>query len=154
MITYKNIDSLEMAQELRLLRNDCAEWMTNDTSYISPERQEKFYREKIETKDIPAWLMYSDERVVAYGMLTFSADGRAWSSTGVRPTERRQGFGKLITIETVRRAHDLGVPIWADVRRDNAGQQKICYDIGYRWVDSYEKNCLLIDVMICEELLP
>ena len=149
MITFGVIDGLEAAEVLRVLRNECAEWMTRDTSQITPERQREFYREKIATGKIEGFLMFDDEPV-AYGLLIWDDEGRAWSSTGVKADRRGEGFGEAVTIENVRRAHAHGVPMWAEVRRDNAGQQKICRRIGYQVTGTIERAGHVIDVMRCD----
>jgi len=152
VITFEDIDSLPRAEALRVLRNQCAEWMTRDTSPISPERQERFYREKIATGDVEGFLLLADGKPVAYGLLAWDGQGRAWSSTGVAADRRGEGFGRIITIENARRAHAQGVPVWAEVRTDNAGQQKICRTIGYHWVESVVRPEMTVDVMRCDSL--
>jgi hypothetical protein len=154
VITFTAIDSLDRAQDLRVLRNECAGWMTRDTGQITPSRQEEFYRDKIATGKIEGFLMLDGADPVAYGLLVWDEEGRPWSSTGVKTARRGEGFGRVITVENVRRAHGHGVPIWAEVRRDNAAQQRICHSIGYQVVDSFGRDGVFIDVMRCDALLP
>jgi hypothetical protein len=152
-VALVTIDTVEKAQELRILRNECAEWMTRDTDPISPEQQEKFFAEKLATGAVDGFLMYADGKAVAYGLLIWGPDGRAWSSTGVKISERGNGYGRTVTIENVKRAHRHGVPMWAEVRCDNAGQQRICHTIGYETVDTFHRDGLDIDVMRCDEVV-
>ena len=152
MITCETIDSLPKAQALRVLRNECAEWMTKDTSHIDAHQQQRFYEQKIATGKVEGFLMYSDAEPVAYGLLIWDEQGRAWSSTGVKADRRGEGFGRKVTVENVKRAHRHGVPMWAEVRRDNEGQQKICRTIGYRLVEFFDRDGLTIDVMRCDNL--
>ena len=154
MITFEAIDSLERAEALRVLRNECAEWMTRDTGQITPERQREFYAQKIATGKVEGFLMLSDGDPVAYGLLIWDEQGRAWSSTGVKAAARGAGFGRAVTVENVKRAHAHGVPMWAEVRRDNAGQQRICHSIGYQVVGTLDRDGLAVDVMRCDELVP
>ena len=90
----------------------------------------------------------------AYGLIVWDGDGRAWSSTGVAASRRGEGFGRVIMVEDVRRAHARGVPMWAEVRRDNAAQQKICLSIGYRLTETFDRGGVTVDVMACEALAP
>jgi hypothetical protein len=152
VITFLPVDSLKRAEQLRVLRNECAEWMTKDTSVITPERQHEFYRQRVETGQVEGFLMFDDQVPVAYGLLIWDDQGRAWSSTGVKAARRGEGFGRWVTVENVKRAHAHGVPMWAEVRRDNVGQQKICHAIGYHVTSTFERDGLLIDVMRCDEL--
>lgn len=154
MITFEAIDSLDRAEALRVLRNECAEWMTRDTGQISAERQREFYAQKIATGKIEGFLMLDDGNPVAYGLLVWDGGGRAWSSTGVKAAARGAGFGRAVTVENVKRAHAHGVPMWAEVRRDNAGQQRICHQIGYQVVGTFDRDGVVVDVMRCGELAP
>jgi len=153
MITFGVIDGLEAAEVLRVLRNECAEWMTRDTAQITPGQQRAFYEQKIATGKVEGFLLFDGEPV-AYGLLIWDEEGRAWSSTGVKADRRGEGFGEAVTIENVRRAHARGVPMHAEVRQDNAGQQKICRRIGYQVTGTIARNGHVIDVMRCDKLAP
>ena len=154
MTTFKTINSPEMAEELRVLRNECAEWMTKDTAWISPSRQQQFFREKILTGKIEGFLMYDGDEPVAYGLIVWDDEGRAWSSTGVKADRRGYGFGKKVFVENVKRAHVKGVPMWLEVRCDNAGQQSISHSTGCIVLDTFERDGLMVDLMRCDELTP
>ena len=43
MLVLKNIETLEEAQVLRNIRNECKDFMTRDTSYISVEQQTRWF---------------------------------------------------------------------------------------------------------------
>ena len=152
MITYDDIDTLGKAEALRVLRNECAEWMTRDTSLITPQKQAVFFEEKLATGLVEGFLMRDGGDPVAYGLLIWDGDGRAWSSTGVKTSRRGEGFGRAVTVENVRRAHARGVPMWAEVRRDNTGQQRICASIGYLVTGTFDRDGVTVDVMRCDTL--
>jgi ribosomal protein S18 acetylase RimI-like enzyme len=154
MITCEAIDSPARAEQLRVLRNQCAAWMTRDTSQISAAQQEEFYRSKIATGQIEGFLMCDGDEPVAYGLLIWDDQRRAWSSTGVAAARRGEGLGRAVTVENVRRAHARGVPMWAEVRADNAAQQKICHSIGYQVIATISRAGVDVDVMRCDELAP
>lgn len=153
-VTVEDITTEEHAETLRVLRNECAGWMTRDTSQITPEQQREFYRARIATGKVDGFLMLDGAEPVAYGLLVWDEQGRAWSSTGVKASRRGQGLGWTLTVENVKRAHARGVPIWAEVRADNAPQQKICRAIGYHVTDSFTRGSVDVDVMRCDELAP
>jgi predicted GNAT superfamily acetyltransferase len=151
-LEFEAIGSPEAAETLRVLRNQCAQWMTRDTSQITRAAQQEFYAARIVTGKIEGFLVRADGEPVAYGLLIWDEQGRAWSSTGVAAARRGEGFGRIITIENVRRAHGHGVPMWAEVRRDNLAQQKICLSIGYHVVSAFTRDGTAIDVMRCDAL--
>jgi ribosomal protein S18 acetylase RimI-like enzyme len=150
--TFKTIDTPELAEDLRGLRNACAEWMTKDTTWISPSRQQEFFRTKILTGKIEGFLMYEGDHPVGYGLIVWDEEGRAWSSTGTNPDSRLRGFGKAVMVENTKRAHAHGAPMWAEVRCDNAGQQKIMAALGFLILDTFERDGLMVDLMVCHEL--
>jgi len=128
--------------------------MTKNTAQISAQQQRVFFYEQIETGYIEGFLVYDDDKSVAYGLLVWDREvyGRVWSSNGTKVSERGNGYGTVATVEIARRAHAYGVPIWAEVRHDNIGEQKICASIGYCHVDVIERNGLEIDVLRCDKL--
>jgi hypothetical protein len=101
---------------------------------------------------VEGFLMICDGEPVAYGLIVWDGQHRAWSSTGVAVARRGEGFGRIITVENVRRAHGHGVPMWAEVRRDNAAQQKICLSIGYHVTETFDRDGVVVDVMRCDAL--
>jgi len=154
MITFKAVNSPERAEQLRVLRNECAFAMTRDTGLIGPNRQRRFFEEKIAPGIIEGFLAFDGQEPVAYGLLVPDDEGRVWSSTGVKAERRGEGLGRAVTVENARRAHARGVPIWAEVRRDNAGQQRICAQVGYRLVSSLVREGFVVDVFRCDRLAP
>jgi len=152
MISFDAIDTADKAETLRLLRNECAEWMTGDTSQISPERQQGFFREKIATGEVEAIFLLADGEPAAYALLRWDDQGRAWSANGVSASRRGEGFGRAVTIEIARRAHSRGVPMWATIRTDNERQQKICRAMGYEQVDVITRDGVTMDLMRCDKL--
>ena len=151
-VTCEDITTEAHAEQLRRLRNECAEWMTSNTSQITPAQQAEFFRARIATGQVEGFLMCANGLPVAYGVIVWDGEGRAWSSTGVKASSRGQGLGREVTVENARRAHARGVPIWAEVRADNAAQQKICRTAGYQQVDAITRDGVAIDVMRCDEL--
>jgi ribosomal protein S18 acetylase RimI-like enzyme len=154
VITFDIIDSPGKAEVLRVLRNECAEWMTRDTGQITPRRQREFYRDKIATGKVDGFIAFDGGEAVGYGLLVWDEEGRAWSSTGVKASARGRGYGRAVTVENIRRAHARGVPIWAEVRQDNIGQQRICRTVGYQMRGTVTRNGRTVDVMRCDELAP
>src|SRR5258708_16637716 len=98
MITFEPVDSPERAEDLRVLRNECAEGMTWDTSLITAERQQEFYRQKIATGKIEGFLMFAAGEPVAYGLLIRDDQHRASSSTAAKAAPRREPFGRTLTV--------------------------------------------------------
>ena len=146
MKIFSEIDSYETAEVLRQIRNQCAEWMTNDTSQITKPMQMVFYKEKFLTGTMEGSILYDDGIPVGYAYLVW-IDGQVWSSTGVAENFRGLGYGRDCFSENVRRAHRMGLPLWAEVRCDNKSQQHISRTTpGFHQVQTNEKNGVPIDV--------
>jgi ribosomal protein S18 acetylase RimI-like enzyme len=129
--------------------------MTRDTAQISEEQQREFYAARIVTGQVEGFLMCDGGEPVAYGLIVWDDAGLAWSSTGVAAARRGEGFGRAVTVENVKRAFAHGASMYAEVRRDNAAQQKICLSIGYHVTNTISHDGeTLVDVMRCETLTP
>src|SRR5262249_39875440 len=56
-ITFKRVNSPERAEQLRVLRNECAFAMTRDTSQITRVQQRRFFDERVSTGEVEGFLM-------------------------------------------------------------------------------------------------
>jgi GNAT superfamily N-acetyltransferase len=150
MKTFCEIDSYQTAEVLRVIRNECAEWMTNSTEQITAEQQREFYESRIASspRTIEGSILYDDYAPVGYAYLVWDDWGNPWSSTGVLASMRGMGYGKAVFRENVRRAHSYGKPLYAEVRCDNKPQQHVSRTTpGFVLMETgIEKNGVLIDI--------
>src|ERR1700751_4676034 len=86
---------MEQAQELRVLRNECREFMTGSTEIIGEATQEAFFRNMISTGLVEGILLREDEVPVAYALLFPDRENAeyGWLSAGVTESARGRGIG-------------------------------------------------------------
>lgn len=133
MITYVPVDTLPKAETLRVLRNECAEWMTKDTTEITAERQEAFFKNKIATGLIEGWVMFSDDDPIGYGLLLQSDDPQTLiMSCGLGAKYRDGGLGTSLVKMITRIAHVRGCKVQLDVLSSNDRAKHVYAKCGYR----------------------
>jgi ribosomal protein S18 acetylase RimI-like enzyme len=117
-------------EELRRIRNQCAEFMTRDPRLISAEEQRRWWADP--RRPYECFLFYAAEEPagapVGYGLVN-TTDGKSWLSGGLRPERRGQGLGRFLFGELVRRSS--GVP-HLEVRRDNPRALRLYSRLGFQ----------------------
>lgn len=90
------IANLRDALDVAAIRNDCREWLTNDTSTIHPLRQARWFRRtycKQDPKNYMVWLARdADQHPVGYVAIALKGDG-AHLTVCVAAKARRSGVG-------------------------------------------------------------
>lgn len=129
-ITAEIVTTLEQAQELRRLRNQCAAFMTRDPRRVSKDRQREFFGTQIAPGAVRAWLLRHDSEAVAYGLLR-AAEGSWWLSCGTAATHRGQGLGLVIVRLATAAGLDTGLPVRLEVWADNTAAVHVYEKAGY-----------------------
>ena len=134
------------AEELRLLRNECASFMTGSTEPISEEQQHRFFWEKLLPKVVDGYLLYEGDVPVAYSLLfpDQNHDSQGWLSAGVTESARGKGYGSIVIEAVTCRGLDRFGRVLGEARADNIASIRTCSKAGYRVVTTYEKNNVLM----------
>jgi ribosomal protein S18 acetylase RimI-like enzyme len=143
MISLQRVDTIEQAQQMRVLRNECRDWMTGSTEKITKEQQETFFL-RIKSGEVIAMLLCKDDEPVAYGLLRPGLSGELWMSCGVSSRYRGQGFGTAIVTAITATANDR---VLLDVWHDNTPAVRTYEKVGYRLIYSSERNGKTVDLM-------
>lgn len=123
------------AEMLRVLRNQCREWMTGNTDVIEYEDQQRWFA-GIRPRDWRIFL-YLDTPwpnvtdtfdAVAYGLLRLEGE-RWWLSFGVTEGRRGQGIGRQVAQHLLR--CDVASEVWADVSYDNEASMRALMAAGF-----------------------
>lgn len=108
ILTVIRIETLYQAQLLRLIRNNCKEYMTNYRTHITPEQQEKWYRNVLPT--LEAYLFFDpNEALVGFGLIR---DG--WGTLGLLEEFRGLGYGVEIYQFLTSINPNLMIEVFAD----------------------------------------
>lgn len=133
MISFEAVTTLDQAQELRVLRNECREFMTGSVAEISEERQRVFFAGRIATGQVHAWLLLQNGRAAAYAILRPADDGALWMSCGVAGKARGNGLGTLTVNLVTAMGHHLNpkAPVRLEVWRTNLRARRVYVKAGY-----------------------
>lgn len=121
------------AQQMRIVRNLCREWMTNDQHEISETEQHVWWNTFDRASVRP--MLYRLEAgltagVIGYGLARFM-NARWWLSGGLLPEYRGIGYGKGLFQDLAAYVHGLGHEAWLTVFEDNL-RARACYSaIGF-----------------------
>ena len=93
------VETIRDSARMRIIRNECREFMTRDTSKIGIFRQAKWfiktYRPLKERGVMTAYLGWYNKRAVAYGIVRYESD-RPLISGGLLKQYRGKGLGRRL----------------------------------------------------------
>jgi ribosomal protein S18 acetylase RimI-like enzyme len=118
------------ALALRVIRNECREYMTFATEEISEAEQLRWWEHIRGNPAWRLWLVYVPDwaEAVGFGMLRVGTNG--WLVTlGFRPWMRGRGLGTLLYRALAEQV--VGEKVWAIIRSDNLASQRSAVKAGY-----------------------
>jgi len=135
LLVLKKIESLEEALILRNIRNECREFMTRDTSYISQEQQKRWYANL--KSDFKIFLLYSVElgvisSPIGYGLLREEGDS-VLISGGLVESERGKGYGSILFNYLIKNIKDKKIKL--EVLKSNTRAFVVYNNLGFRVVN-------------------
>lgn len=133
LLVLKRIETLEEALILRNIRNQCKDFMTRDTSYISEEQQKRWFANLSEETKI--YILYSVEfgvisSPVGYGLIRKEGDFSVVSG-GLIESCRGKGYGKVL-FEYLIKNIEKESPIRLEVLKTNTRAFVIYNNLGFR----------------------
>ena len=146
-LTVEPVTTLEQAQELRRLRNECRDFMTRDTGRVGKDAQREFFSAQIAPGAVRAWLVYAGHTPAGYGLLR-AAEGCWWLSCGVAAPYRGRGIGSML-VRLVTEAGQLGgEPVKLEVWADNERAIRVYSRAGYVLEAETDREGRALKVMI------
>jgi len=128
----REVTTLSDIMVLRVIRNECREFMTYGTQEISEAQQLLWWQQVAGNPDWKIWLVYVPgwAEAVGFGMLRVGKNG--WIVTlGFRPWMRGRGLGTLLYRILAEQADD---EVLAVIRSTNVASQRAAAKAGYRMV--------------------
>lgn len=139
---WKGVESDGDAMALREIRNECRLSMTRHTKEIGELEQRTWWRDH-DPERLQAFLFYNVDGLVGAGLLRkmeSEADLRTWVTVMVKAKYRGKGIGKKIYMMLTCASL---VPVWAEIRCDNAPSLMAAERAGFETVASGE-NVLMV----------
>ena len=126
-----HVTRLDQAETMRVIRNSCREFMTNDTHEILPTEQQAWF-ESIRNSETVLPFIYQPRRGAAmgYGLIRFERD-KWWVSGGLLPAHRGQGIGKDLFFELADYVNALGHTCWLTVWQWNEPAWRTYQALGF-----------------------
>lgn len=120
MLVFKRVTTPAEAEILRNIRNECKEFMTRNTKYITAEEQQVWFKEAFRKYEL--YLVYCIEHGVivvdaGFGLIHKNEDEFLLTG-GLKPDYRNKGLGKPLFKFLVDQCHK-GLPIRLEVLKSN-----------------------------------
>lgn len=130
VMRFKSVSTLDDVMQLRQLRNECREFMTQNTEEISEGAQLMWWQNVAGNQDWRVWLVYVPGWEEAVGFALLRRSGARWYATlGLRQWLRGQGYGTLIY--QMLRA-ESPEDVWAAIKQENTASVRAAEKAGYK----------------------
>jgi ribosomal protein S18 acetylase RimI-like enzyme len=142
IIMFKPIVDIEQAQIMREIRNECRNYMTRDTSFITEEQQEKWFN-SLDKQNMKMFLMSilyhgSVVDIIGFGYCVHK-DNETYLTGGLDQTNRGRGYGKKLFLHLIEAAKTYGTPITLEVLNTNMIAKRLYSSIGFREIESNDR---------------
>lgn len=131
-------ESLADAEAMRIVRNECREFMTRSPLEISRDDQISWFQALDRATATPfIGVAGSKAFPMAYGLIRL-IDNKWWLSGGVRTNWRGVGYGRLLFVELTKRVHAMRRDAWLEVRKDNERAIRLYQLLGFSYANEDE----------------
>lgn len=128
------IEDINEAQIMRLIRNECREFMTKSTEIISREDQQKWFSE-LDRDNIKMYIMYESLLGIVFSPVGFGycrhVDDETYLTGGLMDFARGKGYGKILFKHLLEKAKTFNTRITLEVLQTNIVAQKLYTSIGF-----------------------
>lgn len=140
MIFFKRVVTEADAETLRLIRNECREYMTRHTNYITEEEQREWFKTAHEKYEL--YIVYAVEHGsiiydVGFGVIHKNKDYFALTG-GLSPSHRGQGYGKKI-FQFLMSNCTKTLPIKMELLKTNTAAFKTYEKLGFKVVSEDDR---------------
>jgi ribosomal protein S18 acetylase RimI-like enzyme len=136
-IVLMPVSNAVQAEELRVIRNECRNYMTRNTDIISKEQQFEWWN-KLNTNLHKLYLVYKVFNGVAcvsvgYGYIRIE-DGVVLLTGGLIEQDRGKGYGKQLFSTLLENAKQFNLPIELELLKTNTKAFVVYNSLGFRVV--------------------
>ena len=139
-IVFKRVTTPAEAENLRIVRNQCREYMTRSTKLITPEQQEEWFKTAFRKYDL--YIAYAIEHGVivvdaGFGVIHKNEDEFLLTG-GLLSDYRDKGLGKVIFKFLVDQCHK-SLPIRLEVLKSNIRAFKTYEGLNFKITEESDK---------------
>ena len=130
-MTYEFIPvtTIEDAQIMRKIRNECKRYMTRNTDFITKEQQVEWFSQ-INHDDIKMYLMKYQDEIIGYGYCRREGN-EVMLTGGLKGCHRNRGHGKILFNHLIAAAEDFGLRITLEVLNTNERARYLYDSLGF-----------------------
>lgn len=124
------------AENMRIIRNSCKEYMTNNNSHISSNEQEAWF-ESLNREKIMPFLFIANHISLGYGIIKLE-DSKAILTGGILNGYRGKGFGRLLFQKLIHKSIELGKIPSLDVLKTNTTAINLYKSLGFMIIEEFD----------------
>lgn len=136
-VSFVPITNIEDAQIMRVIRNECKDYMTRDTSFITEEQQERWF-EQLDKENMKMFLMHEKDDVIGFGYCRCD-NNETYLTGGLRKECREKGYGRLLFLHLLETAKSCGTRITLEVLNTNVRARRLYDKIGFHVVETTDR---------------
>lgn len=141
-VLFSDIKSVSDAQVLRRIRNECKDFMTRSTEYITEEKQTEWFN-GLDKDNIKLYLMWIAHHGVAFEVIGFGyckKDGNeTYLTGGLKEELRGKGYGKVLFSHLLTQAKSFNTPITLEVLKTNERAKRLYESLGFSELSSDDR---------------
>lgn len=140
MIYFKRVVTQAEAESLRIIRNECREFMTRHSDFITEEQQKEWFKTAHEKFEL--YIVYAAEHGsilydVGFGVIHKNKDCYMLTG-GLLPSLRGQGYGKKI-FQFLMSQCQKTLPIKLELLKTNTAAYKTYLKLGFEVVEENDR---------------
>lgn len=141
-VVFSDIKSVSDAQVLRRIRNECKDFMTRSTEYITEEKQAEWFN-KLDRDNIKLYLMWIAHHGVAFEVIGFGYckkdETETYLTGGLKEELRGKGYGKVLFSHLLTQAKSFNTPITLEVLKTNERAKRLYESLGFSEISSDDR---------------
>jgi ribosomal protein S18 acetylase RimI-like enzyme len=141
-IYFLEMTTISHAQIIRKIRNECKDYMTRSSEYITEEQQEKWFN-NLDADTTKVYLMYFSFHGVVFETLGFgyckNDDNETYLTGGLKEAYRGKGYGRMLFSHLLEQAKTFNMPVTLEVLNTNTKAENLYKSLGFVEISRNDK---------------